>query len=102
MQVLIAFTALSAVYGLALNLGLTSAFGDESPSLWNVIGSVVSILAYGVILLLLQRYYEYRNGRQVAVSAKRYAGIAATGASLAAFIGFVVVVLLIAMAFSRL
>jgi hypothetical protein len=101
-QVLLAIAALNEAYGVALVLGL-SAFGGNKPSLQNIVESLVSILIFCFIIFLLQRYYEHKARVQAGgLSGRRFFGIALSGLSVAALIGFALVVLIVIMALTHL
>lgn len=98
-QVLLALAALNGAYGLALYSGL-SALGGQSPSWPKVVGSLVSILVYCFIIYFLQLYYEQRTRPQAGgIGGRRFFGIALSGLSVAALIGFAIVALILVLAF---
>ena len=100
-QIFLALFALNGMYGLALQLAFSPLSGQR-PSAWNTLGSLVTTLTLGFIILLLQRYYEIRNKSLSSISTKTFLGIALTGASIAMLIGLSVVVLIVVYAFLNL
>lgn len=96
-QVLLALFALNGIYGLALQLAFSPLSSGQKPSVWYIVGSIVTALTLGIIIFLLQRYYEIRNS-QSNTSIKKFFGIALTGASIASIIGVSVVILIIMLA----
>lgn len=97
-QVLLALAALNGAYGLAVQVGFSSVSDKSKPSLWNVVGSVVTVLVLGCIIFLLQRYYELRNKSQTRTNVSTFMGVALTSTSIAALIGFSFVILIVAIA----
>ncbi len=98
---LLGLAALNQVFGLGLAFGFKSLFGVAS-QMWNLVGSAVSILAYVVIIFLLQRYYEKRNGQPSSVGIRKFSKASAVLAGIAVCVGVSVVVLIIILAFSQL
>ena len=99
-QVFLGLTLLNGAYGLALQLGFSPLSGKR-PTLWNIIGSIVTIITLGVIIFLLQRYYEIRN-KKASTDARMFMGVALTSTSVAALIGFMVVVAIAGVAIANL
>lgn len=101
-QVVLALTALNGIYGFALQMGFSAFSTENRLTLWNIIGSIVTILTLVFIIFLLQRYYEFRNKGQLNISNKKLFGAALTGTGIALLLGFSIVVLIVGIAFLNL
>jgi hypothetical protein len=101
-QVLLALFALNGIYGLALQLSLAPLSSGQEPTAWDVLGSIVAALTIGLIIFLLQRYYEIRNKSFSTISTKKFLSMTLTGASIAIFIGLSIVVLIFVFALLNL
>lgn len=100
-QALLALFALNGVYGLAMQLFFLPLSHQRS-SVWNITGTIITVLLLGFIVFLLQCYYEIRNENHPRLSSRGFLGIALTVASIATLIGVSIMIVVFLLAFMNI